>query len=526
MTERVIDQTEWRWVFISSSLLLVLILLPYLYAYGAAVPYHRFGGFLVNPIDGNSYLAKMYQGAEGSWEFRLLYSPDPRNGVFLFTFYLFLGRVARWLGLELVLILHVTRLLGALYMLLMLYLFVADWTDDVTQRRITWGLAAVGSGFGWLWLLTGRAAPDLFVPEAYPLYAAYANAHFPWVIALLLWIAHTLARVFLFEQEAHAELNIKTLGLVAATLIVMAAAPFALAPLGAGVGIFLAYCWWKRRRFPTRELGWASVVLVSALPWAAYDVWALSEANPVVHAWAAQNQTLSPPPWEWAIGFGPLLLLAGIAIWAKVTVRAINEEDVFLLAWLGANALLLYAPISLQRRLSIGLIAPLSVYAGLGLTRVVMPLAARRWRPVVLAAIFALAVPSTVIALALPMVGVTGLDERMYITNEEQVALDWIETNTPRDSVVLASPSFSLFVPAYTGRRVVYGHQFETVRAEERLSEVLDFYHGQDCGVLEREGVDYVVFGPRERALDDDTCMPHTRPVYQAGGVEIFALDE
>jgi uncharacterized membrane protein len=64
------------------------------------------------------------------------------------------------------------------------------------------------------------------------------------------------------------------------------------------------------------------------------------------------------------------------------------------------------------------------------------------------------------------------------------------------------------------------------VRVEERLSEVLDFYGGQDCSVLEREGVDYVVIGPRERALDDDTCLPHSRPVYQAGGVEIFALDE
>jgi hypothetical protein len=221
-----------------------------------------------------------------------------------------------------------------------------------------------------------------------------------------------------------------------------------------------------------------------------------------------------------------LLLLAGIAIWAKARVRVINEEDAFLLAWLVANALLLYAPIGLQRRLSMGLIVPLSVYAGLGLARVVIPLIARRWRPLVLTAVFALAVPSTVIALALPMVGVMGLDERMYVINEERAALDWIETNTPREAVVLASPSFSLFVPAYTGRRVVYGHQFETIRAEERLGEVLDFYGGRDCGALERESVDYVVVGPRERALDDDDCLPRNEPVYRAGGVEIFALDE
>ncbi|MCK4961839.1 MAG: hypothetical protein KAS19_05105, partial [Anaerolineales bacterium] len=36
-----------------------------------------FSGFLINPMDGFSYLAKMRQGAEGSWLLHLPYAPEP-----------------------------------------------------------------------------------------------------------------------------------------------------------------------------------------------------------------------------------------------------------------------------------------------------------------------------------------------------------------------------------------------------------------------------------------------------------------
>jgi len=180
MMQRTIDSTEWRWVFISSGLLILAISVPYIWAYAAALPDLYFMGILVNPADGYSYLAKMYQGYAGSWQFHLPYTPEPHQGVFLHTIYLGIGHLARQLGVSTILTFHTVRVLAGLYMLLMVYLFIADWTDDVSQRRITWGLAAVGSGFGWLvTLFSGGlyATPDLTSPEAFPLYSAYASVH-------------------------------------------------------------------------------------------------------------------------------------------------------------------------------------------------------------------------------------------------------------------------------------------------------------------------------------------------------------
>ena len=118
MTDGQIDNAEWRWVFIASGLLILLALLPYLLAYEIAPPGERFMGILVNPFDGQSYLAKMRQGASGSWLFNLTFTPEEHTPVFLYTFHIFLGHLSRWLALPVEPVYHTTRLIGSLFMLL------------------------------------------------------------------------------------------------------------------------------------------------------------------------------------------------------------------------------------------------------------------------------------------------------------------------------------------------------------------------------------------------------------------------
>lgn len=527
--QRVIDGAEWRWAFISSALLVLMISIPFIWAYAAAVPAHHFMGFLVNPIDGYSYLAKMQQGFAGNWLFTLPYTPEPHQGVFLFTFYLALGHLARTLGVPTVLVLHTVRLVGGMYMLLMLYLFVSDWTDDVAQRRIMWGLAAAGSGLGWLAMAVGyvgpdHLTPDLSVPEAFPLYAAYANPHFPWAIALIAWMAHAFARVLLVEDTSP-DISATSVGLAGATLGLVSISPFGLVPLGCGVAAVIIWKWWRARRFPWREAAWASIVPIFGLPLAAYNAWAISAANPVFRGWMLQNVTPSPPVWDYLIAYGPLLIMAGIALWALR--RQLDEGDVFLLAWMGINMLLLYAPLGLQRRFSMGLILPMAVYAGCALWRVILPLVVHRWRPVLLTAILAVSVLTTLMVIVVPVYGVMTLNEGLYATLDEYRTLLWLDTHTKPDALILAAPDYSLMIPALTGRRVVYAHPFETLRAQERRESVLAFYAGVDCSVVEAEDVDYIVIGLRERRIRDElsgdlSCLPDEAPLHQIGQIEVY----
>ncbi|MCE1255625.1 MAG: hypothetical protein LWX83_19000 [Anaerolineae bacterium] len=53
-----------------------LIILPYIAAWKMSGSEYVFGGMLANPIDGQSYLAKMRLGFDGHYLFHLLYSPQ------------------------------------------------------------------------------------------------------------------------------------------------------------------------------------------------------------------------------------------------------------------------------------------------------------------------------------------------------------------------------------------------------------------------------------------------------------------
>src|SRR5215471_14583241 len=102
---------DWGWTVAASLIIVVVASLPYIAAYHVPAD-HVFSGVLVNPADGNSYFAKMREGLRGDWLFTLPYTARPGPGVFIFTYYLFLGHLARWTGASLDSVYAVARALG------------------------------------------------------------------------------------------------------------------------------------------------------------------------------------------------------------------------------------------------------------------------------------------------------------------------------------------------------------------------------------------------------------------------------
>jgi hypothetical protein len=536
MPHRVIESQEWRWVYISSALLLVMLSIPFLWAYAVAGPDRTFTGILVNPVDGMSYQAKMAEGATGTWLFDLPYTPEPHRGVFLFTFYMALGQLAALLNIEQILVFHVIRLIGGLFLFLSIYRFVADWTDSVEQRRIAWGLAIVGAGFGWIALAFGFLTPDILVPlggksipEAFPLQAVYANAHYPWAIAAAAALGHLLIIGALVDPLPWEETTTPTLALGASTIILVSLSPFVLATISIGYGAMCLWLWLRSRVLPRRALVWGLTASVFALPLALYSSWAISAQNPVFYIWIRQVHLPVLTILDYIVAFGPLLLLALVGLIGSR--RHLQAGDVFLLGWIAGSTILLIAPIGLQQRFTTGLLLPVSVYASRGLWRVLVPAIGLRWRFATVLMIFALIIPTTVLSVVLPLVGATNTGDSytyFYVTVEEGEALNWLREHATHDDVVLASPSMSLFVPAY-GPKVVYGHPFETLNPEARKAQVETYYAGEDCTIVDTGGVDYIVVGDRERQLPSESseCLPQGEPVFRSssGGVEIFRVE-
>lgn len=525
----IIQQHEWRWITVFSVILLLIVIIPFIIIYGIAGADHYFMGVLLAPVDGMSYLAKIDQGVDGSWLFTLPYTPEEHNGVFLFTFYLAMGHLSRMLNLPGVLVFHIVRIIGAAFMFLAYYRFVADWTDDVGQRRFTWAIGVLGAGFGWVALALGHSGPwdILILAEAFPLQAAFANAHFPWAIAIALNFAHVLSR-HLFDTDImdYPELSFDTLTLAVSSLVLISISPFALFPLAAGAGVHLLWKFWRNRAWPRREFAWLSIPLLFGTPLFLYNLWATSSANPVLQAWMAQNITLSPPVWDYFIAYGMLLVFAAVGIYASS--KNLQEGDVFLLGWLLSAVVMLYFPLNLQRRFSIAIMPPLVVYAGRAVWRIIIPTITKKRRSLTIVAVFCLVMPSTLISVFAPIAGskvfLNGSGGYYFVTTDEHEALTWLGSQKGHP-LSLASPEFGTFLPVY-GMRVVYGHLYETLKEPQRKSSVTAFYTGEDCSVIEDEGVDMVIVGPRERLMAGEGRMcdiPGELVFTSAGGsVEIY----
>jgi hypothetical protein len=199
-----------------------------------------------------------------------------------------------------------------------------------------------------------------------------------------------------------------------------------------------------------------------------------------------------------------------------------NERNRVFLVWCLAGIILLYLPIGLQRRLMIGLMIPLAGLSALGLQYLSCGSARRRLGLTGL--LFLLAVPTSLVVLLAGVHGVLAHDSLLYLTRAESRGLSWLDNNAPENALVLASPEMGLFIPAYAGQRVLYGHPFETREAEEMKDLVVRLFDNtvapQDLTVI--NNVDYIYFGPREAQIGYPDLLKNFDMVFQKENVAIY----
>ncbi len=522
-----VTRPEWRWAIGWALVVVGLSGLPYLLAAFTAPPGWQFAGFLANPLDGHSYLAKIRQGLEGNWLFHLTYTPEAHPGAFIYTFYPFLGHIAAWLGLSPLAIFHLARLITGFSLLLVAYRFIAWVTPHLPERRLAFILLLTASGLGWLGVLAGAFPIDLWVPEAFVPYSLYTNPHFPLTMALMLLI-------FLALASPTQGWPILWAGLTALLLAVIS--PFAVLIVGAVLTVHLAWLWRRQRRFPWQPFGVMVGVGLGAAPVVLYQ-YRVMTTDPVLAGWLQQNVTPSPNVLDLFLGYGLVALLAIPGGWLIIRPgpnrpQSPPESGEWLVLWWALVTLvLLYLPLDLQRRLITGLHIPLCLLAAIGLrrwleNRRVRP---RRARQITLAVVLVGAL-GTLFVWLIPLLAARQAPEQaetsalLFIRDEEAAAFAWLRQNATMEQVVLASPRVGMFVPGQTGARVYYGHPFETIAAEQKKAAVEAFYRGELDQLT--PPVDFVIYGPSERALGQPHLPADWPVVFSTENLLIFKVPE
>jgi hypothetical protein len=491
-----VTRREWVWASAFAGVVMALTTVPYLVATASQNANWRFGGFLLAVEDGNSYIAKMGEGARGAWLFTLPYSTEPQRGVLVYSFYLLLGRLAGPDHDTQVIAYHAARIVFGIGLLLASYLFLAEFLPRVRQRRLGLTLVALGGGLGWLVAilfptgLLGSLPVDIISPEAFSYLVLFGFPHL--AAARTLFLLALLA--FWRGRGLLAGLALIGVGLIQ---------PVPVLVMWAVVGVYLALSgWWRHGR--GKLAGWyhdlrtALVLGLLSAPLVVYTVYVLS-TDPVMRQWSSQNQLPSPSPIHYLLAYG-LWLAVAVPGWRVLWRR---QPRLALLAggWIAIVPFLLYIPVSVQRRFIEGVQLPLAVLVVLGLT-----VAARGWRQWIVPVVVGLMLPTAVLLWLGALLAGRAPAEPIFHPADELASFAWLRQNAAPGQAVLSAFETGNALPAYTPLVAYIGHGSETAFVASKLPRVSAFYSAGTAdaarlALLDDGYIAYMIFGPHERTL-------------------------
>ena len=537
---------EGTWAAGGALLTGALSSIPYAVGYLNQSPDTVFIGAAYDWEDYYSHLAKMQQGAQGVWQYRILFTPEDHPGAYINVFYVALGHLAGALGLPSSLVYHLARLLCAKVLLLVVYKFVTLFVSDRGTRRVAYLLACFSSGLGWLVLLITRSYTlrgitpvDFWFIEMYTFFTVLTFPH-----TCLALSAHLLALTWMVRLLGGKRGWRTWLAAAGATLTLVIIHPYGLLSLDASLILYWLYRWIHDRGTAMRCLPWLVGFVLVPLPLVIYSYRAIS-SNPVFREWQAQSYTLSPRPVHYLLGYG---LVLALAVWGGVQIlREQSDPAIVLALWPVSIAPLLYLPLifHLQRRMIEGAHVPLSIMAAIGLNRGLLPATRRlrltgwlarwgyprhRFRRLLGRFILAFTTPSTwYLLVSLSLAAASGYGP-LYHSRSEVEAVLWLGEHTQPQETVLSSYEIGGYIPARIGHRVFWGHWAESIRLSQKRTEAQAFYSASAefdrLKFLDRYGIAYVFYGPRERGMGgfDPAAASYLEPTFQHGDVVVYEV--
>jgi hypothetical protein len=518
-----------RFALVFAAAVAALSLLPYLLAYLWAPPGHHFAGFFFIADDATTYLAKMRQGAEGSWLWNDPYTSEPHGGVFLFSFYLLFGHLSAVLHLPLIAVYHLAGISGAVALTIAV--------DRLCQRLLPPELRKLGlvlvilaSGLGFLAQALGNPsllgsrveALDLHLPELSGWYSILAVPHFAWATALI--VAALLGLLRIAELPSWRPVVVTS----AAVLALTAIHPQMIPVIGV---IWIAYqgllvAWGARPS--VRSLAAQAVPFLTTIPLLAYNAWILFR-DPTIAEWASQWRHQAPGPVSLALGLGLPLLAAVVGM--VIVWRRRDRGLALMLVWPPLVIALLYLPnaANIQRRLLDALYVPIGMLAAVGLSQLTMRLRrarARRVRAVLVAACCF----SSVIVLAIALRFASGAFAEAYIGDDTWQAMQWLSTHHQQNDRALSSPQAGQLLPAWAGVQVYVGHYSETLDYFQKIRKVgAVLKPGQPEATvrtfLQVNGITLLYWGPEEAATGfQPGDQSYLQPIHQGGTVTIYRV--
>ena len=469
-----------------------------------------FAGFLFNPEDNFSYLAKMWQGYQGKWCYQSAYTILPHKCLPAFLYYLLLGHIARVTGMPILVTYHVARLINGILVFMVLFSGMRRVFSHPATQIFGLLLTLFGAGLGWLYLPVWlpRLPPDFNVADAFLYLSAIDNPHF-----LLI---HALNLFFLFYYEDFFASSQRWLSLWSFAITLSLLSPFSVVLWSL---VLFAHA------ITLRHWGLIKNSLGFAFAGALYPtlLQIIIHHDATWQSWDHQNVTLSPPFWSILLSFSLLLFLAlyGLFVQHKKYQPWPSVKRLALLYFV-SGICLAYIPFTLQRRFLISSYPMAAILGTFSIEQIaqISPYATKRFKFVTL-------------SLSLPVLLLTVLGYAFLLTHQssvfylypgEQSAFEWISNHLPQEAAVfISSPSTGSRLAAFTGRKVIVGHYMETPSFDAQENKA----YAAICEGQQPQWKSshlYIFAGPREQNFCEGHVNLSLQPIYINEGVSIYQV--
>lgn len=516
-----ITRREWRTVILLSLFLMLITITPIVYGWLVTPPGKVFTGVhFAAPNDWYVYYSFIQQAKDGNLLLDNLFTAQ-KQAATIRPFWTAVGFLANGFNLSVLAAFQLARLLLIPVLVLISYLLIATIFLDLKLRQAAFLIFYFSSGLGLLLISRVIAYPrnfahgqfnwpmDLWVPEAFTYPTVHYSPHF---IASLILILLIFWLTLLFTKDQRYSYAIWS-GI--AGLVLFSFHPFHVLTLFLVIGFYFLVLIIKARRWQWPLVWYYFIFGFLAAPAILYYFFLIA-TDAVTAQKTLQNLTYTTPVWITIFSYGLLLPLALTGCYQIIKEKKYQHENLFLLTWLTVQFLLIYSPVTWQRRMTEGLHFPLAILSTMGIyyiytwskaARVKIAAVVYRERYGLLVLVGMILISSNVFHLAVDWYMYSDQRQLSYIDEAVVDGAIWLKRF--EDKVIFNSAGDIINVlPAYSHNRVYVGHGVETPYFGVKQGEVNWFFQkNRDSAIehdfLRQRAVDLVFYGPDEQLIGD-----------------------
>jgi len=514
---KTVSKKEWLFVSIFTLLVIVITLIPPLFAYFQQPEGKVYVGIhYQNTGDWDVYYSYIEQVKQGHFLLINSLTSEIQGPVFFNPVWIIPGLLARYLNLSSIVSFQITRIICIPVFTFFAYIFLSYFFKDRSKRQVCFLLLLFAGGFGEYSMLA----------DGFTFLTLNFSPHL--IIALILMILSFLFLLLSWEN------NLIKYSILAGifSFILFLVQPFVIPIIYLAPFVFIFINIILNKKNKIIYLKHYIIFFIASLPSAVYYLF-LVISNSAVKMYQVQNTLLSPSLWQYFLAYGFLTILTIIGF--KPIIYSKENKNYFIVVWFAVNVLLLYGPFNFQKRLVEGLHVPIVLISTYGLFYLYFVL-----KKIFKRDSFDWIIKSFLFWLCLVLLPWSSLNMLAkniyfypagYLDKDQYEAIIWLKKETRETDIILSTYHIGNVVAGQTGRQVYLGHGIQTINSVEKI-KLVEWFYGSDDDILNKikflkdNKIDYIFYGEGEKKFGgfNPENLNNLKRVYNNGETSIFKV--